>query len=128
MTLDEAVKKFAKDFSNIPTELVKKAYKDEPENLVCLNSEKYFEERPLEYWPAMWGWLFKCNDWTDEEWIKRNIDKVEEIGFIIYDCEYCGILLGMNSCGHDFYESYWQPLYLARELQWHEKEKTPVAS
>ena len=128
MTLDEAVKKFAKDFSNIPTELIKKEYQDEPENLVCLNSEKYFEERPLEYWPAMWGWLFKCNDWTDEEWIKRNIGKVEEIGFIIYDCEYCGILLGMNSCGHDFYESYWQPLYLARDLQWHEKEKTPVAS
>ena len=49
MTLDEAVKKFAKDFSNIPTELIKKAYQDEPENLVCLNSEKYFEERPLEY-------------------------------------------------------------------------------
>jgi hypothetical protein len=123
MTLDEAVKKFAKDFSSIPTELIKKAYKDDPENLICLNSEEYFEERPLEYFPAMWGCMFKCDDWTDEEWIKKNIDEVEKIGFIIYECEYCGILLGMNSCGHDFYEAYWQPLYLKRGLAWHEREK-----
>jgi len=119
MTLDEAVKKFAKDFSSIPTELIKKAYKDDPENLVCLNSEEYFEEHYLEYFPAIWGWMFKADDWTDEEWIRKNVKAVEEIGFIIYECEYCGILLGMNSCGHDFYEAYWKPLYLKRGLEWH---------
>jgi|GEM_PF-6449648 len=127
MDLDDAVKKFAKDFSVIPTGLIQKAYKDNPEDLECLNSEEYFEERPLEYFPAMWGWMFRCEDWTDEEWIRRNIGEVEKIGFLIYDCEFCGILLGMNSCGHDFYQSYWKPLYLARGLSWHSIEETAVS-
>ena len=43
MTLEEAVKKFVKDFSNIPTSLIREVYKNNPEELECLNSEKYFE-------------------------------------------------------------------------------------
>ena len=120
MTIDEAVKKFADDFSAIPTGLIIQAYKENPENLECLNTSEFLDNIYLDYWPAMWGWLFKCRDWTDEEWIRRNISKVEEIGFIIYDCEHCGILLGINSAGHDFYEAYWKPLYFARNLKWHE--------
>ena len=69
MTLEEAIKKFVKDFSNIPTSLIREVYKNNPEELECLNSEKYFEERPLEYFPAMWGWMFHPDDWTDEEWM-----------------------------------------------------------
>ena len=125
MTLDEAVKRFAKDFAGIPTQLIIKAYRDDPENLECLNSQSFFEERGLEYWPAMWGWMFKPSDWTDEEWIMRNIEEVEKCGFLIYECEFCGILLGIDSAGHNFYESYWRRLYLARGLSWHE-EKSPA--
>ena len=103
MTLDEAVKKFVKDFSVIPTGLIQAAYRDHPEDLECLNSEEYFEDRELECWPAMWGWMFKCEDWTDEQWIRRNIKAVEKIGFIIYECEYCGFcfieFLECRQCG-----------------------------
>ena len=122
MTLEEAVKKFVKDFSNIPTSLIREVYKNNPEELECLNSEKCFEERPLEYFPAMWGWMFHPDDWTDEEWIKRNIDKVEEIGFIIYEYEHCGILLGINGVGFNFYDAFWTPLYKRRGLKWHDEE------
>jgi hypothetical protein len=119
MDLDEAVKKFANDFSMIPTDLIIKAYKDTPEELECLNSPEYFEERYIDSWPADWGTMFVPNDWTDREWIKNNIEAVEEIGFIIYSCDCFEILLGINSGGHCFYEAYWKPLYLKRGLEWH---------
>jgi hypothetical protein len=53
MTLEEAVKKFADDFSNIPTGLITQAYKDNPEELECLNTPEFLEEIYLDCWPAM---------------------------------------------------------------------------
>jgi hypothetical protein len=124
MTIKEAVKKFAGDFDSIPAGLIIKAYKDDPENLECLNTPEFLENIYLECWPAMWGWLFRSSDWTDEEWIKCNIEKVEACGFLIYNCEYCGILLGVNGCGYNFHDTHWLRLYKARELSWHnEKEE-----
>jgi hypothetical protein len=123
MDIDEAIKRFAKDFSSIPTNLVKKAFQDDPENLECLNSIEYLEENPLEYFPAMWGWMFRCNDWTDEQWIRTHITEVESCGFVIYDSDETGILLGVNGAGYDFYDSHWKSLYIARQLNWHDKIK-----
>jgi hypothetical protein len=123
MTLDEAVKRFVRDFSNIPASLLIEAYKDHPEDLECLNTPEFLESIELEAWPAMWSTLFSPNDWTDEHWIRNNIDKVEEIGLLVYDCQHCGILIGMNSAGHSFFDSYWQPLYKARQLNWHSENE-----
>ena len=68
----------------------------------------------------MWGWLFRPNNNMDEEWIRKNTDKVGECGIIVYETEEIGIYLGINGAGYDFYESHWIPLYLARGLKWHE--------
>jgi hypothetical protein len=126
LTLEEAVKRFVKDFSNIPASLLIEAYKDHPEDLECLNTPEFLEETVLECWPAMWSTLFHPNDWTDETWIRENIDKVEEIGLLVYECEHCGILIGINSAGHDFYQSYWTPLYKARQLHWHTEKQEVI--
>jgi hypothetical protein len=54
MTLEEAVKLWVnRDFNNIPTELIKRAFKDNFEELELLTSEY-----PELDWPAGWGWLF----------------------------------------------------------------------
>ena len=122
MTIEDAVKKFVNDFSFIPTDLIRKVYEKNPYDLECLNSERFIEENN-EYFPAMYATMYSCKDWTDAEWIRRNIEVVEEIGFAVYDCEYCGILLGINGAGFDFYDSYWKELYLARGFKWHENNK-----
>jgi hypothetical protein len=123
LTLEEAVQRFMKDFSCIPASLLIDAYKDNPYELECLNSPEFLEETYIESWPAMWGTLFKADDHTDEVWIRNNIDKIEEIGLLVYDCKHCGILIGMNSAGHSFLDSYWLPLYRARQLNWHSENE-----
>jgi hypothetical protein len=98
MTLEEAVKLWVdRDFSNIPTMLIKKAFKDNFEELELLSSE-YPE---LDY-PAGWGWMFHPECRLDEEWIRENVNEVEECGFIVYDSDETGILLGVDGCGYDF--------------------------
>ena len=77
MTLEEAVKLWvSKDFNNIPTELIKRAFKDNFEELELLTSEY-----PELDWPSGWGWLFHPDNRLDEEWIRENIEEVEECGF-----------------------------------------------
>jgi hypothetical protein len=118
MTLEEAVKLWVRrDFSNIPTELIKRAFKDNYEELELLSSEF-----PTLDFPAGWGWMFHPECSLDEEWIKENIRKVQRCGFLVYDSEETGILLGVDGCGYDFYSSHWIPLYKARGLRWHDKE------
>ena len=65
MTLEEAVKLWVnRDFSNISTMLIKRAFKDNYEELELLSSE--FPE--LDY-PAGWGWMFHPECSLDEKWI-----------------------------------------------------------
>ena len=54
---------------------------------------------------------------------RENIDDVEACGFLVYDSDETGILLGVDGCGYDFYSSHWIPLYKKRGLWWHDKEK-----
>ena len=63
-----------------------------------------------------------CNR-LDEEWIRNNINIVEECGFIVYDSPEEGILLGVDGCGYSFHDAHWQPLYKARDLHWHSDEE-----
>ena len=124
MTLEEAVKLWVnRDFNNIQTELIKRAFKDNFEDLELLSSEY-----PELDWPSGWGWLFHPDNRLDEEWIRENIEEVEECGFLIYDSDETGILLGVDGCGYDFYESHWIPLYKKIGLRWHDEEKAAAVS
>jgi len=134
-----------RDFSNIPTDLIEKAYKDsyydeieilaptfedfkkeyreenqcEVECDECIDEtclEAYEEENPK---IPMWGWVFVPNDPCDQEWIRGHADKVAECGFIVYETDEIGVYLGVNGAGYDFYEAHWLPLYRARGLRWH---------
>ena len=103
MNIEEACKKWVdRDFSSIPAQLIIRAYKDNPEELECLNNEDFFDDRPLNYWPATWGWLFHPNNSMDERWIEENIQEVEECGFLVYSSDECGVLLGIDGMGFDF--------------------------
>ena len=118
MNIEEACKKWVdREFSNIPSGLIKRAYKENPEELELLSSEY-----PIYDWPAGWGYLFHPDFSLDEEWIRENIETVEKCGFLVYDCEETGILLGIDGGGYSFYENHWIPLYKARCLKWHDEE------
>ena len=98
MTLEEAVRLWVnKEFSFIPTGLVLKAYKDNPEELELLSSEY-----PEYAYPCAHGWMFHPDFSIDEDWIRENIEEVEECGFLVYDSEEAGILLALDSGGYDF--------------------------
>ena len=153
MNKQEAIKEFAADFDHIPTSLITKAYNWEDgsaEQLellaggtpCCLNCGGESEEadpigKPCEYcednqegeyefratyaWPAAWGWMFHPKD--DEDWIRDNPKLVAQAGFLVYDCDEAGILLGVDGAGYDFYEAHWAKLYDLRGLQWHDREE-----
>ena len=123
LSLKEAVRLWVdRDFSSISTELIKKAYKDNPEELELLSSEY-----PELDWPAGWGSLFHPDNRLDEEWIRNNIDIVESIGFSVYDAEETGILLGVDGMGYCFFDAHWTPLYKARGLHWHSEDQEATA-
>ena len=118
MNIDDAVKLWVdRDFSNIPTALIKKAFNNNFEELELLSNKS----PELDY-PACWGWMFHPECSLDEEWIRCNIDEVEECGFLVYDSDETGILLAVDGCGYSFYDEHWKPLYIARGLQWHDKK------
>ena len=70
----------------------------------------------------MWSTLFSPRNQYDQNWVLDNLQEISDLGFLIYQCDECGILLGIDSAGHDFYEAYWIPLYELRGLQWHDEE------
>ena len=78
-------------------------------------------------WPAAWGTMFIPNDSGDEHWIRDNAETVAECGFIVYESDETGIILGIDGAGYDFYADHWTPLYHARNLKWHKpvEERTP---
>jgi hypothetical protein len=118
MNIEEACKKWVgRDFSSIPTQLIKRAYKDDYYDLELLTSEE-----PVYDYPAAWGWMFHPDDTTDQRWIKENLQDVEDCGFLVYESDECGILLAIDGAGYDFYENHWIPLYKARGLKWHQIE------
>lgn len=151
LTLKEAVQKFVGDFNHIPQELIKKAYPNWYDELSFLSTVKECAECGCTEFFAeggenegdedihtcsscgctdfhnrhdmpMWGTFFNPKDTVDAHWIRENLDVMEELGIWVIDEEECGILLGMDSAGHDFYEAYWTPLYKARGLKWHDEE------
>ena len=122
MSIDEAVRKWVdRDFSSIPTSLIIKAYKNDYEELELLSNEY-----PVYAYPCAHGWMFHPENSLDEKWIKENIETVEKCGFLIYESEEAGILLGVDGGGYCFWDEHWKPLYKAVGFKWHEEEKTGV--
>lgn len=77
------------------------------------------EEESLPMWGTMWAF----SDFCDSEWLdnEENRRKMAKCGFRIYESEDFGYIFGIDGAGYDFYERHWIPLYIARGLQWHDK-------
>ena len=115
MTLDDAVRKWIGEFDHIPQSLIIKAYGDNLyDEFVKLTEEDEYEEF-LPMFDTMW----RVSDSSDTDWLKKNLDTVRELGFMLFWCEDLGYVLGIDGVGYNFYEAHWTPLYLARGLQWH---------
>ena len=97
----------------------------------CKDSYTHWPDKPMPQCDAederrnedaipIWGTLFQPQSY-DRKWFRNNAQTIyEETGVLVYDNEYYDIMLGINSAGHCFYQSYWIPLYKLRGLKWHE--------
>lgn len=71
----------------------------------------------------MWDTAFAPSDVFVERWIDEHREEVAELGFtIIENAEKGLLLLGIDGAGCDFYDMYWEPLYDAIGMQWHDEE------
>lgn len=70
----------------------------------------------------MWGTLWQFGDSADDYWLEEmdGIQVMSDCGFRIYEHEEFGYFFGIDGAGFDFYEAFWEPLYKARGLQWHD--------
>lgn len=119
MNIEQACRKWiGEDFSMIPMSLIKKAYKDNPEELILLSTDNVCK---LDYL-ACWEWAFVPDNPFDKEWIKDNIAIVEKCGFLIYKSDDVDVMLMVDGCGYSFYNKHWIPLYKARGFNWHCEE------
>lgn len=152
-TKKEAIKQYAGEFDSIPTSLITRAYNhengtaeelellaggtlfcqycganpDDPDNPAqpcdyCHKSDGY-EQRAELAWPAAWGWMFHPKNCIDEDWIRNHPELPAQAGFLVYDCDEAGILLGVDGAGYSFHDTHWAKLYELRGLQWHDKEE-----
>ena len=76
-----------------------------------------------EYGLPMWNTLWSFSDSCDINWAENHLQEIANCGFKIYQSEDYGIIIGIDGCGYDFYESHWIPLYNARGLHWHDVEE-----
>lgn len=70
----------------------------------------------------IWGTMWSFGDSADDHWLAEDdgIRIMSQCGFRIFYHEEFGYFFGIDGAGYDFYESHWEPLYLARGLKWHE--------
>lgn len=77
-------------------------------------------------WPAAHSYLFSPNDRMDEDFIRDNADTIADTcGFLIYEADETGIVLGIDGGGYSFFDQHWIPLYRFRGLRWHVAEPAP---
>jgi len=150
-TKKEAINQYADQFDSIPTSLITKAYNHDDGtaeqlnllaggSLTCRHCGAYPDDddnpaQPCDYchksegydsqaenWPAMWGWMFHPKEGLDEEWIRNHPELPAQAGFLVYDCDEAGILLGVDGAGYSFHDTHWAKLYDLRGLHWHDEE------
>lgn len=115
-TKKEAVQQWMGEWSHVPAQVVELIGEQEGE----LN--RLTAQEPECGYPVAWSTMFSFKNSLDEEWAEKNIQAFEEVGIVVYDVPYYGIVFGIDGAGYNFYEEHWIPLYEARGLQWHEVE------
>ena len=107
---------FHDDGTRVPEDEIDEFIEDNPEY-----QEKYDDMDYSTYYAdsflPMWGWMWMPHK-MDEDWIRENINLMDELGFRVYEIEE-GLIFGIDGAGYDFYEAHWTPFYKARGLQWH---------
>lgn len=125
-TLKDAAYVYVESFDAIPTDMVLTLINAGVDyNIIC--NEGYDYEMGLPMWGTMWSFHDNIdNYWLDGEWAedgeKTGLEIMEDLGFTVIELGDWGYFFGIDGCGFDFYEAYWEPLYKARGLQWHERE------
>ena len=119
LTLRQAAEKWVHEYMNsFPRSMIKKLVQIEPDSWreITLSDCESYELLP------MWGTMWQFGDWLDVEWLKNHggLQALTDCGFRIYESDEFGYFFGIDGAGYDFYEEHWVPLYLARELKWHE--------
>lgn len=106
MIYDKNIINWSDELNSIPTLAIKKLYTGGLDTIVELtenNEKSEFLPTYEEMWHSGYG--------IENIFIVRNIDKMQDIGFRVYDSHTFGIIFGIDNDKFDFYEHYWQPLY-----------------
>ncbi len=71
----------------------------------------------LPMWRTMWTFSDPC----DKRWAEdpQHLRMMASCGFRLYKQADYGLIFGIDGAGDDFFQSFWIPLYRARELHWH---------
>lgn len=106
MIYDKNIINWADNLTRISTFEIKELYTGGLDTIVELteNNEK---SEFLPIYDTMW----RLNSGMENIFIVRNINKMQDIGFRIYNSHTFGIIFGIDNDKFDFYEHYWQPLY-----------------
>ena len=62
----------------------------------------------------MWGTMWEVKSDYDLRWFKEHIKEIADLGFVCFDTDDFGWLIGIDAAGCDFYAQYWIPLYRLR--------------
>lgn len=107
-------------FSTIPTDIIARAYRDEPLTELTPAPEDGYMDSP--YNLPMWGWMWLVNDSYVEHKIRGNIDEMDKLGFSVFEDNDGRLFLGIDGAGYSFYDEHWIPLYDWFGLHWHDTE------
>lgn len=122
MTIEAAAEKFARDCNIIPREMIERVISTAPEEwheVTAPGTDGSADARgPLPAWDGMWSFRDPVNDWWLEN--RGGIRKMSECGFRIYRHDRFGYFFGVDDTEADFFTRYWMPLYIARDLNWHD--------
>lgn len=116
MTIREATERWIKEFSEIPLSLLEIAYSRHLID-IYLRSDKPPQENHI----AAHGIIYLPKLKEDKDWLYYHPQAIASCGFLLYYCEECGLFLAIDGYNYDFMVKHWIPLYLVRDLQWHDK-------
>ncbi len=119
-TKREAAESWVRDFDAIDTAIIRKLWRYEPDDWYEL-----LEDEDEDTMLPMWGYMWQVHDPCDVYWIleESGIADLKACGFRVYESDEFGIFFGIDSCGYDFFQAHWIPLYERRGLRWHEEKE-----
>lgn len=109
MTLEDATTIWInRGFNQITSAFLKDEYERER-----ITMNRLTGSRPLTF-PSITKKMFNPRNFDDEKWFRNNLEKVEQCGFVMYESDLCGVLLGMGGCRYSISDNPWQLLYQTR--------------